>query len=245
VPQAEPQYEPEVMERYAALLEHRARSLLRGFTIAGALFGGIVGALPLTPAGTLWPVPHLFGFTSLVLGAAAGGVIGHAVARHRAGMLRLQAQSTLCQLHAQRTTLALWLLVKEQALELVPAAAREPEPEAAPAALVAAAPEPVTEEEPPVPAAAATEAPAEPAHPAPVAAPPPAPAVESPPFVPPPPAPHAPSPAPLVPVHAVLAAGPAPAPDAAAPADSPAEREPDPPPAPAPPPLSPKAFLDY
>ena len=126
------------MERFAAVLDRRARSLVRGLTITGAIVGGAVGALPLTPAGHIWPVPHFFGFTTLALGIAAGAVLGYGVVKNRAGMLRLHAQSTLCQLHAQRTTFALWLLLKDRTPDLF-AAAEVAAPEPVP---VPVAPEP-------------------------------------------------------------------------------------------------------
>jgi hypothetical protein len=123
--QPQPHFQPEVMERFAALLERRARSFVRGFTGAGVAFGAAVGALPLTPVGDIWPVPHVFGFSTLAVGAAAGGLVGYATSKHRAGMLRLQAQSTLCQLHTQRTSFALWLMLKSRG-EDAPAAADAP-----------------------------------------------------------------------------------------------------------------------
>ena len=99
----QPHYEPELMERFAVMLERRARSVRRGVAVAGALFGAAVGAVPLMRAGESWPVPHTL--ATVLLGAALGGFLGFAAARHRSSMLRLQAQSTLCQLHVQRTTL--------------------------------------------------------------------------------------------------------------------------------------------
>jgi hypothetical protein len=152
----QPQFQPEVMERFAALLEQRARNFARGFTIAGGVIGGAVGLLPLTPAGEIWPIPHVMGFTTLVLGAAAGSVVGYAASKHRAGMLRLQAQTTLCQLYSQRTSFALWLLLKNHGVE--PAAAVEtatspedvvePAPAPEPEPAVALEPEHTPEPEP-------------------------------------------------------------------------------------------------
>src|SRR6185436_2913236 len=83
------------------------------------------------------------GFTTLVLGAVAGAFVGYAASTHRAGMLRLQAQSTLCQLYSQRTSFALWLLLKNRGVEAVAATAVEPEPATVPEPLVVEpAPEP-------------------------------------------------------------------------------------------------------
>ena len=146
-----PTYEPEVIERYAGLLDRRARSVVRGFTLTGALLGAAVGALPLSQLGHVWPVPHVYGFATLVVGLAVGGFLGYAAAKNRAGMLRLQAQTTLCQLHTQRTTLALWLHLKDREPEFAPAAdlavavAPEPEPEPKIVLPLAVVPEPAPE----------------------------------------------------------------------------------------------------
>jgi hypothetical protein len=134
-------YDPSILERYATRLERRARGVVRGVTLLGALLGGAAGSVPLTPLGHVWPVPHVFGFAALAAGAAVGALVGFAGARRRAGLLRLQAQSTLCQLHTQRTTLALWLLLKDRGLD-------EPAAEPAPEPVLVAEPQPEPEPEP-------------------------------------------------------------------------------------------------
>jgi hypothetical protein len=189
VPSPQPHYEPELMERFAVMLERRARSVVRGVALAGALLGAAVGAVPLTRAGDAWPVPHTL--ATVALGAALGGLVGFAAARRRASTLRLHAQSTLCQLHAQRTTLALWLLLKERPLEtgplpepvleaavplepeVVPAPEPEPEPEPEPLVPLAFPAPPAEIAFAPVPVLAA--APAPPPLPPPAAAPAPPP----------------------------------------------------------------------
>jgi hypothetical protein len=109
-----PSYEPEVIERFAAQLERRARAVRRGFTACGLLLGALFGSFPLTSFGSAWPIPHIFGFTTLLVGAGVGALIGWVVGEGRAAMYRLHAQTTLCQLHAQRTTLAIWRLLQER-----------------------------------------------------------------------------------------------------------------------------------
>src|SRR5262245_26794927 len=180
------------MERFAALLERRARNFARGFTIAGGVVGAAVGALPLTPAGDIWPIPHVMGFTTLALGAAAGALVGYAASKHRAGMLRLQAQSTLCQLYSQRTSFALWLLLKNRGVEPVAATAAEPEPATTEEPLTV---EPLTLE----PAIAQTP------EPTPAPKPEPAPPVFAP----------APAPVPFAPAFALATASPEPSPPTA------------------------------
>jgi hypothetical protein len=129
---AEPQYNPEVIERFAARLERRATALRRGFLIGGALIGASFGSVPLTPLGSAWPIPHLFGFGTLLLGAAVGALIGFVVGDGRAELHSLHAQTTLCQLHAQRATLAIWRLLQERkdeaAARPAPRASHEPAP---------------------------------------------------------------------------------------------------------------------
>ena len=141
-----PSYQPEVIERFAARLERRARAVQRGFTIFGAVLGAAFGSVPLTPLGAAWPIPHLFGFTTVAVGLGAGAVVGFAVGQGRAELYRLHAQTTLCQLHAQRTTLAIWrhlqdLPVARPAPVAVPQPEREPEP--ARVAIASAAPAPI------------------------------------------------------------------------------------------------------
>jgi hypothetical protein len=109
-----PSYEPEVIELFAVQLERRARAVRRGFTLAGLALGAIFGSFPLTSLGAAWPIPHVFGFATLLVGAAIGAFIGWVVGEGRAAMYRLHAQTTLCQLHAQRTTLAIWRLLQDR-----------------------------------------------------------------------------------------------------------------------------------
>jgi hypothetical protein len=141
-----PPYEPEVIERFAAQLDARARALQRGITLTGAILGGFVGAVPLTPLGEAWPIPGVFGFATLLAGVLAGSLIGFVVGSGRAELHRLHAQTVLCQLHAQRATLAIWKLLRDQ----------QQERERVPAAAPVAAPPPVL----PAPVAPATVAPA-------------------------------------------------------------------------------------
>jgi hypothetical protein len=159
-----PSYEPEVIEHFAAQLERRARAVRRGFAVGGLLLGALFGSFPLTSFGQAWPIPHIFGFTTLLVGAGVGALIGWVVGEGRAAMYRLHAQTTLCQLHAQRTTLAIWRLLQERPEDphvaeitrtLEVESDPEPEPILAPAARLAAppAPRPAPVEFEPAPAA--------------------------------------------------------------------------------------------
>jgi hypothetical protein len=163
-----PPYDPDVIERFAARLERRAVAVRRGMTATGAAFGALVGSVPLTPLHVAWPVPQLFGFATLIGGLAAGALIGYVVGDGRAEIHRLHAQTTLCSLHAQRTSLAIWRLLEQNREE--PVAAPAP-PVAAPApAPVAAAPVPPPAPEPPEPEFEPEPAPEYPPEPLPLVA---------------------------------------------------------------------------
>jgi hypothetical protein len=109
-----PPYEPEVIERFAARLDARARAIQRAATAAGSVLGLVVGSVPLTPLGDAWPIPEVFGVATLLSGALAGGLIGFVVGLGRAELHRLHAQTVLCQLHAQRATLAIWMILRDR-----------------------------------------------------------------------------------------------------------------------------------
>jgi hypothetical protein len=114
VPPGVPPYDPDVIERFAAQLDARARALVRGATLAGAAVGALVGAVPLSPLGAVWPIPGIFGIATLLAGMLVGAMIGFVVGSGRAELHRLHAQTVLCQLHAQRATLAIWKLLRER-----------------------------------------------------------------------------------------------------------------------------------
>jgi hypothetical protein len=114
VPPGVPPYDPDVIERFAARLDARARALVRGATLAGAAVGALVGAVPLSPLGAVWPIPEIFGIATLLAGMLVGAMIGFVVGSGRAELHRLHAQTVLCQLHAQRATLAIWKLLRER-----------------------------------------------------------------------------------------------------------------------------------
>lgn len=154
-----PSYDPEVIERFAARLERRAVAVRRGFSLCGAAFGALVGSVPLTPLHVAWPVPQIFGFATLLAGAAVFALIGFVVGDTRAELHRLHAQTMLATLHAQRTSLAVWRLLEqrqeerheEPVVHLQPEPELEPVPEPAPPVLTPL-PKPA-----PVPVAAAVQ----------------------------------------------------------------------------------------
>jgi hypothetical protein len=188
-------FDPTIMEQFAAQLLRKADSVRVGSAIVGGVIGVIFGAVPLTPLASVWPIPAVFGFATILLGALAGVLMGYVVGEGRAFRLRVQAQTALFQVDIERrleSALAVQgRLIAAALAPLVPAAV----PRAPAAAPVPVGPAPV------IPAAAA---------PAPVAAAPVAPPA---PVLPPAPVPAAPPP--------MLREVPPPAPPAVAPDEAP------------------------
>lgn len=135
------EFDPTVIERHAAYLYRRAAALTRGTTLVGAALGAVAGAYPLT-SWSHWPVPHMFGIATLLVGALAGGLMGYVVGDFRAEGERLRAQLVLHQLQLERNTAAIAETLMKQ-VEQLPFVASPPR-------LVETEPEP---DEPPVSAA--------------------------------------------------------------------------------------------
>ena len=187
--QPSPSYQPQALEDFAAQLEAHARSAARGWTVVGAVVGGVVGATLVVPLDAIAQAPPTAGFATTLLGLLVGGLLGRTGGKRRAHVHRLHAQSVLSQLHAQRATLAIWRLLRaqqEQAQaqeqpEQVAHAASSPEPVPAPPLpyvpvverQVAAEAEPVSQRDP-SPLVDRAPAPGEPANlpPAPALGPP-------------------------------------------------------------------------
>jgi hypothetical protein len=172
-----------ILEQYAALLEHKASRAVRRFAVCLGVVGAALGGFPVVHTGNA-VVPPPLGFLTLLLGAAAGGYLGHTLGGRRALELRLQARLALHQLALEQSLLA----------RLAPPARPVVAPAPAPVPAAAPAPAPVAVPAPP-PAVAPAVAP-------PAVAPP----IVQPVVAVPPPPPPAPAPAPLpVPPAAVAA----------------------------------------
>lgn len=148
-------FDPTIMEQFAEQLLRKADSVRVGSAIVGGVIGVIFGAVPLTPLASVWPIPAVFGFATILLGALAGVLVGYVVGEGRAFRLRVQAQTALFQVDIERR-LETALMVQGR---LIAAALGPQVPVAAPAAPVAA---PVPVPAAPAPVAQAAPAPAAP-----------------------------------------------------------------------------------
>jgi hypothetical protein len=141
-------FDPTIMEQFARQLLRKADSVRVGSAICGGVVGVIFGAVPLTPLASVWPIPAIFGFATILLGGLAGVLVGYVVGEGRAFRLRVQAQTALFQVDIERR-LESALMVQSR---LIAAALGPPPPLAAP---VAAAPAPVAAAPAPPPPAPA------------------------------------------------------------------------------------------
>jgi hypothetical protein len=97
-----PAFDPALIERHVENTYRKATAIFLGSVVAGVVFGAVVGAMPLTSLGESWPIPRMFGFATMLLGAIVGGVIGYIVGDTRAFLARLQGQTALAQVEAAK-----------------------------------------------------------------------------------------------------------------------------------------------
>jgi hypothetical protein len=97
-----PDFDPRVLERSAEAAYRRASAIFTGCVAGGVVVGAMFGATPLTPIGAHWPIPHAFGFATMLLGALLGGVVGYVVGDTRSTLCRLQGQTALAQVEGAK-----------------------------------------------------------------------------------------------------------------------------------------------
>jgi hypothetical protein len=165
-----PAFDPAIIERYVENTYRKATAVFLGSVVAGVMIGAAFGAIPLTSLGESWPIPQMFGFATMLLGAIAGGVVGYLIGDTRAFLARLQGQTALAQIEAAKDArLALETVLQIQAVAMrraVSAAkAQQPPQQSPPVAAPEPAPAPAPAPAPPLAAApplvAATPAPLE------------------------------------------------------------------------------------
>jgi hypothetical protein len=144
-----PAYDPAIIERYVENTYRKATAVFLGSVVGGVMIGAAFGAIPLTSLGESWPIPKMFGFATMLLGAMAGGVIGYLIGDTRAFLARLHGQTALAQIEAAKDArLALETVLQIQAAAMRRAAsvarsqaqAQAPAPAEAPAPAGAPAP---------------------------------------------------------------------------------------------------------
>ncbi len=101
-------YDPEIIQKFADRLYARANSIIATWTTLGALVGGVGGyalAAWWVSSQTAYPggggTMHLPG---LLAGAILGGVVGFMIGQEKAFLLKLQAQTALCQKKIEENT---------------------------------------------------------------------------------------------------------------------------------------------
>ena len=91
------EYDPEVIRKFADRLYSRAATIEVMYTILGALVGGGIGFAANYSLRSSQPLIYL-------LGLLLFGVLGYAAGSARAFLLRLQAQTALCQVQIEQNT---------------------------------------------------------------------------------------------------------------------------------------------
>jgi hypothetical protein len=105
-------YDPDVILRFVNRLYRRARTVVITSTIGGVLSGGIIGFFVVLFFDQRTPrLPSRFSLDELgteliacLIGAVLCGLVGFLAGRERAFLLRLQAQTALCQAKIEENT---------------------------------------------------------------------------------------------------------------------------------------------
>lgn len=92
------EYDPALIEQHVGRLYQQAKSVVISYTVTGAVLGGLPSV-----AGFVLPSEAGFVFFGM-LGAPLFGWIGYLLGTEKAFQLRLQAQTTLCQLQIEKNT---------------------------------------------------------------------------------------------------------------------------------------------
>ena len=96
-------YDPIVIKGFAAALYRRANSIIFFCTLTGLFIGGIVGAILSRPSFSFQLGGLLPGWW-IIIGIILGGMAGLSIGRSKAFLLKLQAQTALCQVEIEKNT---------------------------------------------------------------------------------------------------------------------------------------------
>ena len=90
-------YDPVVIQEFAEKMYKRANSIIVSATLLGILLGVGLGA---------YFGRFIFGYSQLlpVVGLIFGGIIGYVIGANRSFVLKLQAQTALCQMKIEQNT---------------------------------------------------------------------------------------------------------------------------------------------
>ena len=105
-------YDPEIIQKFVDRLYRRAKSVIITSTIGGVLVGGIIGFFVVLFFDQRTPrLPSRFSLDELgaeliacLIGAVLFGLFGFLAGREHAFLLRLQAQTALCQAKIEENT---------------------------------------------------------------------------------------------------------------------------------------------
>lgn len=81
-------YDPKIIKAFAKQLYDKASTVAAAYTLFGIVLGGAAGKLAL-------------GDTTMYILAAVGGFIGSLIGSHKSFLLKLQAQTALCQVQIE------------------------------------------------------------------------------------------------------------------------------------------------
>lgn len=90
------QYDRAVIQEFAERLYNKVNSIIRFYTIVGALLGGVGGYFLGKSLGG--------GMVTSAIVAVVAGLIGFAIGREKAFLLKLQAQTAMCQMKIEQNT---------------------------------------------------------------------------------------------------------------------------------------------
>lgn len=99
-------YDPQIIVQFAAHLYARAAEIIRSYTLLGIFLGLFFGGAAAGAVGAAMREPGLMGLIGAVVGAVLGGYAGYGTGQEKAFSLKLQAQTSLCQVQIEANTRA-------------------------------------------------------------------------------------------------------------------------------------------